>query len=74
MSIRAIALDLYRAQQKVAQLEKDLESASPAEKETLAVDLQYAKNEFAMIRKMLDGEKESGTFRKRFAKFSSFKK
>ena len=74
MSIRAIALDLYRAQQKVAQLEKDLESASPEEKETLAVDLQYAQKEFGMIRKMLDGEKESGAFRKRFAKFSSFKK
>ncbi len=72
MSIRAIALDLYRAQQKVAQLEKDLESAPSGEKDAVALNLQYAKNEYGSIRKMLDGEKETSAFRKRFATFGSF--
>jgi hypothetical protein len=73
MSIRAVALDLYKAQQKVAQLEKDIEDAASSEKEVLAQELKFAQKEWQMIRKMLDGEKESGSFRKRFSKFGDFK-
>jgi len=73
MSIRALALDLYKAQQKVAQLEKDVEHASNREKEVLTQELKFAQKEWQMIRKMLDGEKEAGSFRKSFSKFGSFK-
>lgn len=74
MSIRAIAVDLYQAKQKVAQLEKDLEDAPHAEKEPLTMELKYARKEFDLIRKMLDGKKDSSSFRKRFTQFSSFSK
>jgi hypothetical protein len=72
MSIRALALDLYKAQQQVAKLEKDIELASLEEKSDLAQELKFAQKEYQMIRKMLDGEKESGSFRKRFSKFGRF--
>lgn len=66
MSIKAIAQDLYKAQQKVSSIEKKLESASPKEADILRGELRVAKREYDMIRKMLDGEKESSSFRKKF--------
>ena len=74
MSIRLIAKDLYRAQQNVDQLQKQIESSSEAEKNVLAVDLNAAIQERDMLRRMLDGEKESGDFRKRFDGFGVTKK
>jgi len=69
MSIRALAVDLYKAQQKVNQLEKAIDEAAAAEKNVLNQELTVAKKELEMLRKMLDGEKESGDFRKRFTNF-----
>lgn len=69
MSIRALAVDLYKAQQKVAQLEKAIAEGGEVEKNAMAQDLAIAKKEQEMLRKMLDGEKESGDFRKRFKNF-----
>ncbi len=66
MSIRALALDLYKAKQKVANLEKLLANGSTAEQKNLQQELQIATQEEKMLCKMLAGEKESGDFRKKF--------
>ena len=42
MSIRAIALELYRAQQKVNRLENEMENAPPQEKDRIHGELQLA--------------------------------
>ncbi|KGO35197.1 MAG: hypothetical protein WBN83_09880 [Desulfoprunum sp.] len=65
MSIRHLALDLYRAQQKVDKLEKALAAALPREPAPLEEELRVARAELRMLRKMLDGEKESGLSRGR---------
>lgn len=74
MSIRLIAKDLYRAQQSVDQLQKQIDSSSEAEKNDLALELKAAIQERDMLRRMLDGEKDSGDFRKRFDGFGVTKK
>lgn len=66
MSIRAIAQDLYKAQCEVSEIEKKLENASATEKEKLKAELRVAQQEHDMIRRMLDGRKESSEFRKKF--------
>ena len=73
MSIRAIALELYRAQKKVAELQKALEAVEQGAAEKLSQELRAAEKEMSMLRKMLDGEKESGNFRKRFSGFGGWK-
>ena len=67
MSIRALALELYRAQKKVAALQKDVESAGQGITGSLGQELRAAEKEMSMLRKMLDGEKEAGEFRKKFS-------
>lgn len=57
MSIRAIALEVYKAQQKVGRLEKKLEAASLAEKDSVRWELQVATREYRQMRRILDGEK-----------------
>lgn len=66
MSIRALALDLYKAKQKVVSLEKLLANGSRAEQTELQQELNRAVQEEQMLCKMLAGEKESGDFRKKF--------
>ena len=73
MSIKALAVDLYRAQQKVDALKKAIDEASHKEQEGLKSELKVAQREWQILRKMLDGEKESGSFRKKFSKFGSFR-
>lgn len=73
MSIRALALELYRANQKVEKLKKDFEACSEVDKAHLKADLHAAEQELQLLRKMLDGEKESGAYRKRFYDGGSFK-
>lgn len=73
MSIRALALELYRAQKNVAELQKAVDAAKPSDLEALSQELRGAQKEMVMLRKMLDGEKESGQFRKAFSGFSSWK-
>jgi hypothetical protein len=65
MSIRALALELYRAQQAVDTLQKALEKAPPAERDGLTQELRVARKELEMLRKMLEGRKESGLSRKK---------
>lgn len=66
MSIRGLALDLYRAQQKVDHLEKELQVRPPEEHDALREELRHAKAEWQLLRKMLDGEKEPHSFRRKF--------
>ncbi len=79
MSIKALALDLYRAQQEVDQLEKALEESLPTDQEEAQREkkekLRIARAEYRMIRKMLDGEKEIGASRMKNSslKYGKFK-
>lgn len=73
MSIRAIARDLYRAQQNVDSLERQYANAPVSEQVSKKVELEIARKELDMLRRMLDGEKESGDFRKRFDGFGGGK-
>ncbi len=74
MSIRLLAKDLYRSQQNVEQLQKKYDDSSVTEKTILGIELKAAVQEQDMLRRMLDGEKESGEFRKRFDGFGMTKK
>ncbi len=69
MSIKALALDLYRAQQKVDTLKRAIDEASYKDQEGLKSELKMAQKEWQILRNMLDGEKESGSFRKKFSRF-----
>ena len=62
MSIRAIALELYRAQQKVNLLENEKENAPPQEKGRVNIELQLALAELKQLRNMLDGAKAETPF------------
>jgi hypothetical protein len=73
MSIRALALELYRAQKKVAELQKAIEAKGQGAAGNLDQELRAAEKEMSMLRKMLDGEKESGEFRKKFSGFDGWK-
>jgi hypothetical protein len=74
MSIRLLARELYKAQQVVDKLQKKYDSATLIEKDALAQELNLARKELQMLRRMLDGEKESGAFRQRFTGFGNSKK
>jgi hypothetical protein len=69
-----MAMELYRAQQEVEALQKKHDSATPEEKKALAQELNLARKEQQMLRRMLDGEKESGAFRQRFSGFGNSRK
>jgi hypothetical protein len=56
MSIRLLARDLYRYQQKVSELEKKLEAATPENKPRLEEELRRARAEREQLRRMLDGQ------------------
>ena len=69
MSIRRIAVDLYKAQQNRDTVKAKLEKATPMEIADLERELQVAEQEYKMIKRMLDGKKESGAFRTKFGQF-----
>jgi hypothetical protein len=56
MSIRLIAKDLYRLQQEVDRLEKQLEDASSEKQIKLKEKLRKIKAERDRMRRILDGE------------------
>lgn len=72
MSIKALALELYRARQNVDRVQKEIEISSGETEQSLKDELKIAEKEWQMLRKMLDGQKESGSFKKRFSQFTSF--
>lgn len=62
MSIKALALELYRANQKVDRLERELAQADPKDKERVKRELQTAEAERKQLRNMLDGAKTPNPF------------
>lgn len=62
MSIKALALELYRTRQKVERLEKELAQAELKDKERIRQELQMAVAENKRLRKMLDGAKTPNPF------------
>ena len=58
MSVKALAIDLYKAQQKVSGLESELENPAAPDKEKIREELRIARAEWKILRSMLDGEKE----------------
>lgn len=69
MSIRAIAKDLYSAQQKYDALKRQFDDCPPSERDKVKIEMEVARKELEILRGMLEGEKESGDFRKRFDGF-----
>jgi len=74
MSIRALALELYRAQQRVDQLQKRHDAAAPDEKADLGRELKFALKEQEMLRKMMEGKKDSSPARQRYSGFGRSKR
>ncbi|MEA3546238.1 MAG: hypothetical protein U9R66_01130 [Thermodesulfobacteriota bacterium] len=66
MSIKAIALELYRAQQKVSKFEDLVEEASVNDKDALREELREAKAEWQVLRNILNGKKLTSPVRSRF--------
>ena len=64
MSIRLLAKDLYRLQQEVDILEKELSSAPIDQHETLMEKLRQARAERNRLRRLLDGQKDSPSKRR----------
>ncbi len=58
MSIKALAIELYKAQQNVHRLQDEMERASLGEKDQLRYKLKCAEAECNQLRRILDGEKE----------------
>ncbi len=63
MSIRLLAIELYRAQQNVARIAAQIEalpvSSSAGTRSALFEELRQAEAEFKLLRKMLDDKKNS---------------
>lgn len=59
MSIKLIAIELYKAQQKVHKLEEKLEAAQLQEKDGIRKELRVAMAELRQMRNMLEGQKAS---------------
>ena len=55
MSLQLIARDLYRFQQEVDRLEKELADSPPARHDALKLKLAQAKTERDQMRRLLDG-------------------
>ncbi len=55
MSLQLIARDLYRFQQEVDRLEKELAVSPPSKHDALKLKLALAKTERDQMRRMLDG-------------------
>jgi BMFP domain-containing protein YqiC len=56
MTIRAIAMDLYHFQQRVAELEKELDAAPQEAKADIEHQIKKAKAECNRLRRILDGQ------------------
>ena len=70
MSIKALALELYRCQQRVDALKKELAAAPLNRQDELREELRLATAELTQLRKMLEGAKTPSPFR---SKPSTFK-
>ena len=59
MSIKALALEFYRAKQQVELLEKKLAQSSVADQDRLARELKEAQELHSRLRRIIDGAKDS---------------
>ena len=64
MSIRMIARDLYRLQQEVEELERQLDAVPLEKKEGIRDRLRKVKAERDRMRRALEGSKEHPPYRK----------
>ncbi|WP_372678129.1 hypothetical protein [Desulfosarcina sp.] len=55
MTLQLIARDLYRFQQEVDRLEKELAESPPAARDALKLKLAKARSDRDLMRQMLDG-------------------
>ncbi|MBA3005132.1 MAG: hypothetical protein KKB91_08830 [Proteobacteria bacterium] len=62
MSIKLLAIELYRAQQNVARIEAQLEVSPLFENADLREELRQAQAELQQLRKMLEDKKTSSSF------------
>ena len=63
MSIRALAIELYKAQQKVHKLQDQLETAGIYEKDHVHRELKQAETECNQLRRIIEAEKEPSPLR-----------
>jgi len=63
MVIRALAIELYRAQQKVHTLQEQLEEAPLSEKDSLRQELRTATAECDQLRRMVESKKQRPLYR-----------
>jgi len=63
MSIRLIALELYRLEKEVSAIEKELASARDESRDELKDRLRKIKAERNRVKTMLDGAKEEPKYR-----------
>ena len=68
MSIRALAIELYKAQQKVHKLKDQLETAGINQKDHVRRELIKAEAECNQLRRILDAEKEPSPLRDSYRK------
>lgn len=61
MSIKLLAIELYRAQQNVDHLQAQLEAAPLGASEVVREELRQAQAELQQLRKMLDDKKTSSS-------------
>lgn len=66
MSIKALAVELYKSQRKVHELQDKLETATPKEKDSLKYELKAAEAELLQLRRIMEGEKETAQTKKQF--------
>ncbi|MBU0664054.1 MAG: hypothetical protein KJ990_05850 [Proteobacteria bacterium] len=62
MSIKLLAIELYRTQQNVARLEAQLEALPLLGSADLREELRQSQAELQQLRKMLDDKKTSSSF------------
>ncbi len=66
MVIKALARELYRAQQNVHRLQERLDKAALSEKERIREELRVADAECRQLRRMVEGKKQKPLFRTSF--------
>ena len=63
MSIRFVALELYRLSREVESLEREIERASPDKEQELLQKLRKLKAERNRMKNILEGKKERPAYR-----------
>ncbi len=62
MSIRPLAIELYRAQQRVHRLQERLDNASINDRDALRHELRQAEAACGQLRRLMDGKKQPSPY------------